>query len=78
MAEVRPPRYVYTSTIKAEMMMLMVKSHPKRVSISIAKAYMDIPEASTVIKAKEKALNPRVFSSNRNLRYSGTDLAFEP
>ena len=35
-------------------------------------------ELNTVITAKVIALNPRVFSSNRSRRYSGTDRAREP
>ncbi|MBA7579475.1 hypothetical protein ES708_21346 [subsurface metagenome] len=77
-ADVSPPRYTYTSTITAETSRLKLKFHPRRVSISMARAYMDIPEANMVIMAKENALKPLVFSSNRSFRYSGTDLAFEP
>jgi len=39
---------------------------------------MEIPEASTVITANRMAFSPRVFSSNRSFRYSGTDRALEP
>ena len=39
---------------------------------------MEMPEDSTVIPAKVMALNPRVFSSNRSRRYSGTDRARDP
>ena len=45
---------------------------------SLASAYIEMPEENTVITAKERALKPRVFSSKRSLRYSGTERAFEP
>jgi hypothetical protein len=44
----------------------------------LASAYIEIPEDSTVMPAKVIALKPRVFSSKRSLRYSGTDRAREP
>ena len=37
-----------------------------------------MPDWKIVITAKEMALKPRVFSSKRSLRYSGTERAFEP
>ena len=37
-----------------------------------------MPDENTVITANEIALKPRVFSSKRSLRYSGTERAFEP
>ena len=46
--------------------------------MSLAMAYMEMPEAKMVMTAKEMALNPRVFSSNRSFRYSGTERALEP
>ena len=58
--------------------MLRVKSHPSIIPSSLASAYMEIPLEKTVITAKEIALNPRVFSSKRSLRYSGTDRTREP
>ncbi len=39
---------------------------------------MEMPEEKTVITAKVKALYPRVFSSKRILRYSGTERALLP
>ena len=39
---------------------------------------MEMPEEKTVITAKDSALNARVFSSKRSLRYSGTERALEP
>ena len=39
---------------------------------------MEMPEEKTVITAKVKALNPRVFSSKRIFRYSGTERALLP
>jgi hypothetical protein len=41
-------------------------------------AYMEIPEEKIVMAAKEIAFKPRVFSSKRNRRYSGTDRARDP
>jgi hypothetical protein len=49
-----------------------------RVWIKSAIAYIEMPELSTVMMAKEKALTARVFSSKRRRRYSGTERAFEP
>ncbi len=46
--------------------------------ISLARAYMEMPEESTVIRAKLTALKARVFSSKRSRRYSGAERAFEP
>ncbi len=37
-----------------------------------------MPEEKIVMPAKVIALNARVFSSNRSLRYSGTDRARDP
>jgi hypothetical protein len=39
---------------------------------------MEMPEGKTVMAAKEMALSPRVFSSNRKRRNSGTERAREP
>ena len=41
-------------------------------------AYIETPDENTVIAANETAFRPRVFSSNRSRRYSGTDRAREP
>ncbi len=41
-------------------------------------AYIEIPEEKTVMTAKLTALRARVFSSKRNLRYSGTERALDP
>ena len=49
-----------------------------RICSSFAIAYIEMPEENTVISAKEIALNPRVFSSKRSRRYSGTERAREP
>ena len=62
----------------AEITRLVWKFHPSKAFMSSAMAYMEMPEAMTVMIAKAKALNPRVFSSNRSFRYSGTERAFEP
>ena len=37
-----------------------------------------MPEEKTVMTANEIALKPRVFSSKRSFRYSGTERALEP
>ena len=58
--------------------MLRLKSHPSMIPRSFARAYMEIPLEKTVMTANEIALNPRVFSSNRSLRYSGTERTREP
>ena len=55
-----------------------LKSQPRSSSSSFASAYIEMPEEKTVIVAKEIALKPRVFSSKRSFRYSGTERAFEP
>ncbi len=39
---------------------------------------MEMPEAKTVMTAKVIELRPRVRSSNRIFRYSGTERAFDP
>jgi len=44
----------------------------------LAKAFIEIPEAKTVMTAKAIELSARTRSSNRIFRYSGTDRAFEP
>ncbi len=49
-----------------------------RICSSLAIAYIEMPEEKTVISANEIALNPRVFSSKRRRRYSGTERAREP
>jgi hypothetical protein len=41
-------------------------------------AYIEMPEENTVMVAKEIAFRPRVFSSKRSFRYSGTERACEP
>jgi hypothetical protein len=58
--------------------MLKLKFQPSIVSIKSAMAYIDAPEAKMVMMANAKALKPRVFSSKRRFRYSGTDRAREP
>ena len=58
--------------------MLTLKFQPSSSSSSFASAYIEMPEEKTVITAKEIALKPRVFSSKRSLRYSGTERACEP
>ena len=49
-----------------------------RICSSLAIAYIEMPDENTVISANEIALKPRVFSSNRSRRYSGTDRARDP
>ena len=58
--------------------MLTLKFQPSSSSSSLARAYIEMPDEKTVITAKEMALKPRVFSSKRSFRYSGTERAFEP
>ena len=57
---------------------LNVKLQPSSRLSSRPIAYIEMPEDSTVINAKVMALRPRVFSSKRSLRYSGTERAREP
>ena len=56
----------------------MLKLHPSTSCSSSPRAYMEMPEEKMVMTAKEKALNARVFSSNRIFRYSGTERALLP
>ena len=49
-----------------------------RVTISLAIAYIEMPDENTVMTAKETAFRARVFSSKRRRRYSGTERAREP
>ena len=49
-----------------------------RSMISLAIAYIEIPHEKIVITANVMAFSPRVFSSNRSRRYSGTERAREP
>ncbi len=58
--------------------MLALKFQPSTSSSSLASAYIEMPDENTVITAKVIALKPRVFSSKRSLRYSGTERAFDP
>ena len=60
-----------TSTLK-------LKSQPSSTPSSRPMAYMEMPDENTVMAAKVMALKPRVFSSKRSLRYSGTERAREP
>ena len=59
-------------------MMLRLMSQPRNVWNSIPIAYMLMPEEKIVITANEMALKPRVFSSKRSRRYSGTERARLP
>ena len=45
---------------------------------SLAIASIEMPLERTVIAAKVIAFKPRVFSSNRSRRYSGTECARDP
>ena len=49
-----------------------------RIWISFAMAYIEMPDENTVITANEIAFKPRVFSSKRRRKYSGTERAREP
>jgi len=54
------------------------KFQPRMALSNLASAYMEIPDDMMVMQAKVRALNPRVFSSKRSFRYSGTERALEP
>ena len=69
---------MYASTTTAETHKLTLNGQLSSVSNSLARAYMEMPDWKIVITAKEMALNPRVFSSKRSFRYSGTERAFDP
>ena len=57
---------------------LALKFQPSTRCSSRPRAYIEIPEEKMVITAKVKALKPRVFSSKRSFRYSGTERALLP
>ena len=59
-------------------MMLTLMSQPRNCWKSSPIAYMLIPDEKIVMTANEMALNPRVFSSKRRRRYSGTERARLP
>ena len=65
-------------TMPAESRTDIVKSQPSRSCSSFPIAYIETPEENTVMQANEIAFSPRVFSSNRSFRYSGTDRARDP
>ena len=69
---------MYASTIIAQAHMLTLKFQPSSRFSSKPIAYIEMPEDTMVMAAKEIALKPRVFSSNRSRRYSGTERALEP
>ncbi len=46
--------------------------------ISNAIAYIEMPLENTVMIANRMAFSPRVFSSKRSRRNSGTERAFDP
>src|SRR5258708_11791180 len=77
-ALVRPPRSVYTSTIAAETRMDAVEVQPKASWNICPSAYIEIPDEKIVITANMMAFSPRVFSSNRSFKYSGTLRALLP
>ena len=56
----------------------VVKFQPSTRCSSIASAYIEMPDEKMVITAKVMALKPRVFSSKRSFRYSGTERALLP
>ncbi len=60
------------STMAAESSTEAVKLHPSASFNSSPSAYMEMPEENTVMIAKVTAFKPRVFSSKRSFRYSGT------
>ena len=49
-----------------------------RFLIKSAIAYIEMPLEKMVMMANVMAFRPRVFSSNRRRRYSGTEWAREP
>ncbi len=55
-----------------------VKLQPSTIWNNRPRAYIEMPEENTVISAKVMAFRPRVFSSKRSLRYSGTERARLP
>ena len=57
---------------------LNVKFQPSSAPSSNPMAYIEMPEENTVITAKDTAFSPRVFSSKRSFRYSGTERARDP
>ena len=57
---------------------LVSKSQPRSRFSSSPMAYIETPEEKTVMVANEIAFRPRVFSSKRIFRYSGTERACEP
>ena len=61
------------STTTAETTMLAWMFQPSSSCSSAPIAYMLMPDENTVMTAKVMALKPRVFSSKRSFRYSGTD-----
>ena len=69
---------MYARTIAADTQTLTEKGQFRMSSSRRASAYIEIPDENSVMMAKETAFRPRVFSSNRSLRYSGTERAFEP
>src|SRR5438552_204744 len=66
------------TTRAAARSMLRLKFQPSSRLKSFPIAYIEMPDEKIVITANEIALNPRVFSSKRSLRYSGTERAREP
>lgn len=54
------------------------KFHRRMALSSLASVNIEMSDENTVMNAKDRALNVRVFSSKRSLRYSGTGRAFEP
>ncbi len=69
---------MYASTTTAARMMLALMSQPRNCWNSSPIAYMLMPDEKIVMTANEMALKPRVFSSKRSRRYSGTDRARLP
>jgi hypothetical protein len=63
---------MYSSTTGGRHRDARVMFQPSSSASSAPIAYMLMPEENTVITAKVSALKPRVFSSNRSFRYSGT------
>ena len=55
-----------------------MKLHPSTSWNNSPSAYIEMPEENIVMTAKLTALKALVFSSKRNLRYSGTERALLP
>lgn len=69
---------MYASTMPADTHTLTSKGQPRISSNMRASANIEMPDENSVMAANEIAFRPRVFSSKRSFRYSGTERALEP